>query len=144
MSKDGDLGAYLLDKYGFVPIRGSSSRGGVKALLQTKKFINAGYDTAIAIDGSKGPRFNVKSGPIYIAKLADNIILPVLFSINHYKMLNTWDRFIIPYPFAKIRVCYGEPFLVTDDKDKQTVEKERLSLQNTMMALTQKYAPDII
>jgi hypothetical protein len=139
-SKDGDLGAFLLKKYGFLPIRGSSSKGGKRALLQTKRYIDKGYDTAITVDGPRGPRFDVKPGAIYLAKMSDLIILPVIFNIGPHKAFNSWDKFIVPLPFTHISVIYGDPLIVTSSKEKNEIFEEQYLLKKEMMNLTIKHA----
>ena len=143
-SKDGDLGAFLLNKLGFISVRGSSSRGGIKALLETKNYIDKGYDTAIAVDGPRGPRFDVKSGAIYLAKLSDQIILPVIFKTGIYKTFNSWDRFIVPLPFTHITAIYGNPLILSPSRKKEIILEEQKKLKNELVMLTVKYAKDIL
>jgi lysophospholipid acyltransferase (LPLAT)-like uncharacterized protein len=143
-SKDGDLGAFLLNKFGFFSVRGSSSKGAVKALVQTKKYIDKGHDIAITIDGPRGPRFDVKSGVIYLAKLSDLIILPVIFNTGAYKAFNSWDKFIVPLPFTYITAIYGTPLILSSSRKKEVIIEEKKRLKEEMMALTVRYAKNIL
>jgi len=139
-SKDGDLGAYLLNKYGFIPVRGSSSRGGTKALLQAKGYVNHGHDIVITVDGPRGPRFDVKPGAIYLAKIAHVLILPVIFQIDHFIAFNSWDRFIVPLPFTTVTAIYGEPILLNTSREKNEILNGQNILKNALTTLTNKYA----
>lgn len=143
-SKDGDLGAFLLSKLGFISVRGSSSRGGIKALLQTKNYIDRGYDAVIAVDGPLGPRFDVKPGAIYLAKLSNIIILPVIFNVGIYKAFNSWDRFILPLPFTHVTAIYGTPLILSTSRNKEVIYEEQKKLKNELMLLTVKYAKNIL
>jgi len=105
---DGDLIARTLNFFGFGTIRGSSTRGGVKALLQAIKEIKNGYDLGITPDGPKGPRHEVHDGIVVMAQKADVKVVLVEIVPTKYWQLNSWDKFIIPKPFGTIKYYISE------------------------------------
>ncbi len=111
---DGDLIAKTLGFFGFGTIRGSSTRGGVKALLQGIKDIRAGYDLGITPDGPKGPRHEVHDGIIVMAQKAKAKIVLVEIKPSKYWQVNSWDKFIIPKPFGLIEYFISEAIDVRD------------------------------
>jgi len=110
---DGDLIARTLSFFGFSTIRGSSTRGGVKALLQGIKDIKAGYDLGITPDGPKGPRHEVHDGIIVMAQKAKVNIVLVEIKPSKYWQVNSWDKFVIPKPFGVIEYFISEPIDVS-------------------------------
>lgn len=143
-SKDGDLITMVLKKWGYEVARGSSSRGGLKAVIGIKKLMEKGHDAAVTVDGPKGPRHKVKTGAIYIAKTVNAAIVPIFMSCKRYKRFASWDRFILPAPFSKISVTMAEPFYVSDDMSDEVVEKERQELEKYMLELTNEHSADFI
>lgn len=100
---DGNLIAKTLNFFGFETIRGSSTRGGIKALLQSIKELKSGYDIGITPDGPKGPRHEISDGIIVMAQKAKVKIALVEIKPSAYWQLNSWDKFIISKPFGIIR-----------------------------------------
>jgi lysophospholipid acyltransferase (LPLAT)-like uncharacterized protein len=139
-SRDGELAAKIIKHFGFASVRGSSSKAGAIAIMEAEKYLKEGYDIIITVDGPKGPRFSVKNGAIYISKRFDCIIIPVVASINRYKMFDSWDRFIFPLPFSKLDIYLGEAIQPKSDIDKDTIKQEAENLKNTLMVMTKKYA----
>ena len=105
---DGNLIAKTLSFFGFETIRGSSTRGGVKALMRSIKALRDGYDIGITPDGPKGPRHKVSDGIVHMAQKADVDIVLVSIKPQHYWQLHSWDRFVIPKPFGTIRYHISE------------------------------------
>jgi lysophospholipid acyltransferase (LPLAT)-like uncharacterized protein len=99
---DGNLIAKTLHFFGFETIRGSSTRGGVKALISSIKDLNNGYDIGITPDGPKGPRHEVSDGIVVMAQKAKVKIVLVEIKPTKYWKLSSWDKFIIPKPFGEI------------------------------------------
>ena len=106
---DGDLIAKTLGFFGFGTIRGSSTRGGVKALLQGIKEIKMGYDVGITPDGPKGPRHEVHDGIVVMAQKAGVKIVLVEIKPSKYWQINSWDKFVIPKPFGEIEYFISKP-----------------------------------
>ncbi len=99
---DGNLIAKTLNRFGFETIRGSSTRGGVKALIQSIKELKAGYDLGITPDGPKGPRHEVSDGIVVMAQKAKVKITLVEIKSSTFWQLDSWDKFVIPKPFGTI------------------------------------------
>lgn len=141
-SRDGEMAAKFLGKYGFQVARGSSSRNGTKAIIKAKKIMmEQGTNIAIAVDGPKGPRLKVKPGAIYLAKLAGKVIIPTVCSAKREIMLNSWDRFSIPYPFSTIKIYYGNPIIIDESSSKNKLDIYLKALEESMLSLTQTYSP---
>lgn len=100
---DGNLIARTLSFFGFETIRGSSTRGGAKALIQSIKEIKNGFDLGITPDGPKGPRHEVQDGIVVMAQKANVKIALVEIKPTRYWQLKSWDKFVIPKPFGTIR-----------------------------------------
>ncbi len=139
-SRDGELAAKIIKHFGFDSVRGSSSRAGAIAIMEAEKYLNEGYDIVVTVDGPKGPRFSVKNGAIYISKRFDCVIIPVVASINRYKMFKSWDRFIFPLPFAKLFLYLGEPIYTSNNIDMDVIKQESEGLRKKMLEMTERYA----
>ena len=111
---DGNLIAKTLNRFGFETIRGSSTRGGVKALIQSIKELKNGYDLGITPDGPKGPRHRVSDGIIVMAQKADVKITLVEIKPSSFWQLGSWDKFTIPKPFGTIRYYISELIDIRD------------------------------
>ncbi len=132
-SKDGDYGAALARHWGQVPVRGSSSRGGSAALAALIGHLAAGHSAVFLPDGPRGPRNEVKAGVIVAAQRAGVPIVPIAAGASRAWTVGSWDRMLIPKPFARVQVCYGEPFHVAPGDD---VEERRRALEQELNRLT--------
>lgn len=134
-SRDGEILARLLQNLGLTTARGSSSKGGMRALVSTlREMRRGGRGAVITVDGPRGPRHEVKDGPLFLAHKANALLIPVRTRMSpRYRFPNTWDNFQIPYPFASCRLHFGEPYqLETAELDEQTLPAERARLQQKM------------
>ena len=136
-SKDGEIIARILDKQGQETMRGSSTRGGLRAMAGMIKALKEEVrPAAFTPDGPQGPRFKVKPGVITLAKKTGYPIIPLSYNAARIKVFNSWDRFILPKPFSTCKLIYGEPIYVPasidDVEEKQYLEK----LQNEMDRIT--------
>lgn len=119
-SKDGELVAVTCEKFGHKPARGSSTRGGKKALIEIVKTMKKGFPGALTVDGPKGPAHVVKPGVIEIARLCHCAILPLSpYAQKSWVIKKSWDQFRIPKPFSKIVVVIGEPIYISDDATRE-------------------------
>ena len=136
-SKDGEVIARVIEQLGHATVRGSSTRGGVRALLQAKRIMERENRMAVfTIDGPRGPRHKAKDGVIFLAQLAGARIIPVRAFPEKRKVFNSWDRFVLPLPFTRCPVYVGEPMEVTGEKlTKEVLERERARLEERMHAL---------
>lgn len=114
-SKDGELVAVTCEKFGHIPARGSSTRGGKRALIEIVRNMNQGFPGALTVDGPKGPAHVVKPGIVEIARLCQCAILPLSpYASSNWVFKKSWDQFRIPKPFSKIVVVIGEPIFIDD------------------------------
>ena len=127
---DGNLIAKTLSFFKFETIRGSSTRGGAKALIQSLKELRNGYDLGITPDGPKGPRHEVADGIIVMAQKADVKVVLVEIKPSAYWQLNSWDKFVIPKPFGVINYYISEPL----DISALAFEEARLVIQKGLLA----------
>ena len=123
-SKDGELVAVTCEKFGHLPARGSSTRGGKKALIEIVKNVKRGVPGALSVDGPKGPAKIVKPGVIEIARLAECPILPLSpYAKSFWTFEKSWDQFRVPKPFTKIVIVIGEPIYVDRSVEKEKYEE---------------------
>jgi lysophospholipid acyltransferase (LPLAT)-like uncharacterized protein len=107
-SGDGELIARTMACFGQGAVRGSSSRAGASALREMVKLAKAPYDLVVTPDGPKGPRHQVKPGVVQLAKLTKRPVLPMAFVSSRGHRFQSWDRFLLPYPFARGVYSFGE------------------------------------
>jgi lysophospholipid acyltransferase (LPLAT)-like uncharacterized protein len=126
---DGNIIAKTLGFFGFDTIRGSSTRGGSKALIQSMKELKNGYDLGITPDGPKGPRHEVADGIIVMAQKTKTKIVLVEIQATKYWKLSSWDAFIIPKPFGTLR------YYITDllDISSMGMEEARTFIKNSLL-----------
>jgi lysophospholipid acyltransferase (LPLAT)-like uncharacterized protein len=136
-SRDGDLLADGVQRFGYDVIRGSSSRLGASALLQLTQVLASGRDVVITPDGPRGPAYELGPGIIFLAQKSGAEVLPMNLEYSRCWRLGSWDRFIVPRPFAKVRVLISQPHRVRATTTPEEFESERLSLRDAMMALVQ-------
>ena len=124
-------GQYLSDfaaSIGYRLVRGSSSRGGVGALIAAARALEQGDIVALTPDGPRGPRREVKPGVLAAAQRAGVPVLPVYAAVKSAWRLHSWDRFCIPKPFAKVRVAYGAPIRVAPGAEQLAAAVSQASL----------------
>jgi lysophospholipid acyltransferase (LPLAT)-like uncharacterized protein len=136
--RDGELIARIIERLGFVSVRGSTTRGGSKALFEMAKKGMSGYDIAITPDGPRGPKFNVQPGAIYISQRSEVPIIPISNSAKRRWTLSSWDGFLIPRPFSKSVIIIGEPIYVSLEATPQQLEEKRRELEESLAELTQR------
>ena len=136
-SRDGDLLADAVQRFGYDVVRGSSSRLGASAILQLTQVLAAGGDVVITPDGPRGPAYELGPGIIFLAQKSGAAVLPMNLEYSRCWRLGSWDRFIVPRPFAKVRVLINRPHNVKSTTTPEEFEDERLALQNAMMELVE-------
>jgi lysophospholipid acyltransferase (LPLAT)-like uncharacterized protein len=114
-SKDGEIIARWLTRNGYVVTRGSTTRGGGQALRELVRHMRRAHHAALTVDGPKGPPRAVQQGVVQLAKLTGAWILPITSSCSHPRFLSSWDRYLLPLPFSRAIVAYGEPFPISKD-----------------------------
>lgn len=123
-SRDSELLARVLVRFGLDLSKGSSTRGGASALRDVVRKVRGGYDVGFTPDGPKGPRRRAKPGVVSAARLTGLPIIPVAFSCSRGRRLGSWDRTLLPIPFSKGLFLYGRPVVVPREADSR--EEERL------------------
>lgn len=132
LHRDGEIAAIAAEKFGIKIVRGSSTRGGFKAFMQLKNYIENGYDIAITVDGPKGPARTVNDGILYMAKITGKKIVPACFVCNKKIRLKSWDKLIIPLPFSNGFFAFGQPISIPPDIDDKELEKFRKILKQEL------------
>ncbi len=112
LSDDGELMARVLESFNYQVVRGSSSRGGARGLLEMVKMVKAGNSAALTVDGPRGPKHVVKPGMVMIAQKSGAYVIPVGVACSKSVSLNSWDKTQIPLPFGHIVMHSGKPFVI--------------------------------
>lgn len=123
---DGEIIARILHDFGFRLIRGSTSRGAARALIAVDRELRAGVDVGITPDGPRGPRHSVAPGALLAAHRAGVTLMPLAAKASAFWQLGTWDRFMIPKPFARITIGYGDPTPVVAESSRAAGEMASL------------------
>lgn len=132
--RDGKLIARTSAHFGIGSIEGSSSRGGAQALRTILKTLRGGNCIGITPDGPRGPRMHVSAGMVNIARLSGCPIIPACYSSTSRRLLKSWDRFAVTFPFSRGVFTWGDPILVDKDLDEAGVEDMRVKIQAIMVA----------
>jgi len=135
---DGEYIARVIQRLGFGVIRGSTTRGGMRAVKALVDKIREGYSVAITPDGPRGPRFVVQPGSIYLGKKTQLPIIPTVVGLSSYWALPSWDKFRIPKPFSRALMLYGEPIHIPPNLSDEELERYRLSLEQTMINMAER------
>ena len=112
--KDGEIIARIVGTFGFFGVRGSSSRGGTRALLEAVQVLKRGADMAITPDGPRGPRHSFAAGALVLAYRAGVPVVSLVAHVDRKWQLRSWDGFEIPKPFARVTIAYGDPVHLED------------------------------
>ncbi len=134
---DGEFIARVIGYFGMGTVRGSYRKGTVSSIREMIAELAEGTDIAITPDGPKGPRHKVKEGIIELARLTRRPIVPVTYGASKKKLFDSWDRFLLPYPFSKIVYVWGDPIYVSRETRGDGLERERQRLERELIALTE-------
>ena len=132
-SRDGDVIADIAQRFGGVPIRGSSSRGGERALRQMISAMSEKRAGAHIVDGPRGPARIIKPGLILLAQKAEAAICPVYVSFDRSWTFNSWDRFIVPKPFSRVYIRMGALEFVPRETNAEEFERIRQRIEEVMI-----------
>lgn len=116
-SRDGEWIEKIVSRWGYDTVRGSSGRGGRKAVREMMKYLHNGYSGGLIADGSRGPARKAQKGVIFLSRKTGLPLLPVGVYAKQSFLLPTWDRTIIPYPFSKIILTVGSPLYFSHQED---------------------------
>jgi lysophospholipid acyltransferase (LPLAT)-like uncharacterized protein len=138
MNYDGEYIARIVEMYGYSAARGSSSHGGLRALLQMSRCLTAGRDVAFTVDGPRGPRYEAKPGPLILAKRTGCPILCFNISSSRCLQLNSWDHFQIPAPFSRAQVLMAPLIWVPPDASQEALRDKQNEMQAALDRLTEE------
>ena len=139
-SKDGEYIQKVIDYFKFSIVRGSSRRGGDKALLGLIDKLKKGSMIAITPDGPRGPRYVVQKGVIKLAQTTGCEIIPVAYDSNWKIVLRTWDRLKVPLPLGNIYAICGNPIIVSSEASKDELEDNRRLLEDELNRINREVA----
>jgi len=134
---DGEWIARVLGRYGFGTARGSSSRGGARALVQLRRDLAAGRQVAFTVDGPRGPAGVAQPGAVWLAGATRHPVLPFHIETDPHWRLSSWDRTQVPKPFSRAAIAFGEPLEVPSTAD-DVVETSRLALEASLRDLERR------
>ena len=136
-SRDGQYIADLISMFGIRSLRGSSSRRGVNALLDSVKVMREeNLNVVFTPDGPRGPKYKMKPGPVMLASLTGAPVCPLSINASKYWSVKSWDGFQIPKPGATLTVVFGKPITVPKNLEGEEIEKWRLVLENALNEIT--------
>ena len=131
-SFDGEYISRFIQRFGFGAVRGSSTRGGVGAIVEMVRLMRYGCPVGFTIDGPKGPRYVAKMGAVLLAKKTGHPILPFTITPNKFWELSSWDQFQFPTWFTRALVVIAPPIDVPNDADEESLEAKRKELQQAL------------
>ncbi len=136
--RDGRLMARTIAHLGFATITGSSSRGGARALREIIEAVENGASIGITPDGPRGPRMRASAGVASAGRLTGAPVFAISFSASRRRVLKSWDRFVLPMPFARIVVVIKNPILVAKEGGPEALENARLAIEDALNEATRE------
>ena len=133
---DGEWIAQVIQRFGYTTARGSTSRGGARALVQLRRDVRNGQPAAFTVDGPRGPARSVQPGAVWLASLTGRPILPFHIEADRYWSARSWDRTQVPRPFSRIVMAIGEPIEVPADAAEAALEASRVVLERSLSRLS--------
>ena len=128
-SYDGEYMGRIIHRFGFVAVKGSSSRNAVRALLGLRRALEDGWTVAFTLDGPRGPRHKVKPGPVALARSSGVPLTMFHAAVDRAWVLNSWDRMMIPMPFSRVLLRFGKLIPVPANATDEEVERYTIELQ---------------
>ncbi|MBT5416091.1 MAG: lysophospholipid acyltransferase family protein [Rhodospirillaceae bacterium] len=135
---DGRLIAEVIRRFGIGTVAGSSTKGRVSAVREILRAVEAGTCIGITPDGPRGPRMRAQGGAIALARRAGVPILPASYAVRRRKILASWDRFVLPWPFNRGVYIWGEPLHVPPEAGPEKEEALRAELERRLNAVTEE------
>lgn len=137
-SFDGELVARVAKKFGFRAVRGSSTRGGARALLGMHTMLKQGEAVVFTIDGPRGPRYVAKPGPVMLARNTGASIWAFHIALERAWVLRSWDRMMLPKPFSRALLCVSNPIWVEADANDEKMAECHAEMQVRLDAMREK------
>ena len=133
-SQDGEIASRLLTGVGYVTVRGSSSRGGLRALLEmTRLMKEKRLNVCITVDGPRGPYHEIKDGVFFLSAKTDATLIAARMIMPKGKTFRSWDRFRIPFPFTEVEIYFSEPWIDRPDlRDPESMRNARERLKKKL------------
>ena len=133
---DGQLIARTIAHFGIDTIAGSTTHGGADVLRAIVRSLRQGECVGVTPDGPRGPRMRASAGIVHAAKLAGAPIVPASCAAAPRRVVGSWDRLVVPLPFGRGIIAWGEPIEIDADADDATVEAARRKLEDMLNAMT--------
>lgn len=137
---DGEWITRTLQRFGFTAVRGSSSRGGARALRTLAGVLRQGQGVAITVDGPRGPARQAHPGAVWLARQTGHPILPFHLAASKAWHLGSWDRGLVPKPASRVVLVVGEPFHVARDADEAALDARRMALEQALAVVEHRAA----
>lgn len=134
-SKDGDYITQALEAFGFRTVRASTSSGRTTALRGLARELAQGHSVAITPDGPRGPVYQAQPGAVFLAALSGQAIAPLGCAVQRAWVLRSWDRFVIPQPFSRVAIVYGQRLKVPRRLDAANSADYTRRLQDQLRTL---------
>lgn len=134
-SRDGEYIARIAERLHFQPVRGSANRLGSQALRKLLDVIRSGRNVGLVADGSQGPPRRLQAGTVFLAAKTGAPVMPIVWAADRYTAFHSWDRTVLPLPFSRIVMRYGNPLTVPGDLSRAGIEEYRQQLEETMNAM---------
>ena len=134
--RDGELATRLLNAWGVTTVRGSATRGAVGGFLRLVDAYRRGHTLAVVPDGPRGPRYVAKPGVVHLARAVQAPIFPMAYAANRLRHLRSWDRLLLPLPFAHVVVAVGEPVGVPAGATPEELDALRVELERRLVEIT--------
>jgi len=131
-SYDGEYMGRIIHKFGFVAVKGSSSRNAVRALLGLRRALEEGWTVAFTLDGPRGPRHKVKPGPVALARSSGVPLTMFHAAADRSWEIRSWDRMVIPAPFSRVLVRFGKLIRVPAGATDEDIERYTAELQSSL------------
>ncbi len=131
-SYDGEYMGRIIRKFGFLAVKGSSSRNAVRALLGLRRALGEGWTVAFTLDGPRGPRYKVKPGPVALGRSSGVPLAMFHIAVEKAWVLNTWDQLIIPRPFSRALIRLGKMIQVPADATDEDLDRYQAELQTSL------------
>ena len=135
---DGEWIARIIERFGYGTARGSTTRGGRKAMLQLVRDMRSGQPAGFTLDGPRGPARVAQPGAVWLAGATGNPLLPFHLEASSCWTVGSWDRTQIPKPFSTVSLVVGEPIEVPREGSNHALEEARQGLEQRLQALEQR------
>ncbi len=135
---DGEWIAGIMGRFGYLAARGSTSRGGKRALLQLRRDMASGRPTAFTVDGPRGPAYRAQPGAVWLAKATGNPVVPFHIEARRHWTARSWDQTQVPKPWSVVAIAIGPPIEVPSDADAAFIEDRRAALEGALRDLERR------